>query len=98
MVTRTGESFPNPKYPVGGFDIVKDETASDARAYLNNMVFYHYNTTYTFPFASGNQAFITHPQAADGTAGHYLNNVACVGCSFGARVYFRSANPGWNGY
>ena len=54
VTSKTGESFPYPKYPVGGFDVICTEESADARAYLNNMTFYYFNTTYTFPFAASN--------------------------------------------
>lgn len=71
----------------------------DCRAYLNNIVFYNFNITYTSnSFAWNNTAFVTHPTASDSTAGHYLRNVRCIGCQMNARVYFRLPNPDWNGH
>lgn len=42
-VTKSGEGFPLPKYPVGGFDVICTEESADSRAYIFNSTFYNYN-------------------------------------------------------
>ncbi len=45
-VTVAGESFPLKKHPVGGFDVICNPEVFDARAYMYNMVFDNFKTTY----------------------------------------------------
>jgi len=83
VVTLHGETFPYPKYPVGGYDVIcgGNIPSADARAYMSNMSFYYFNITYAnFAPASNNVVFRPHPQHMDVVAGHYLYNVKCNGC------------------
>ena len=85
--------------PVGGFDVICNPETFDGRAYMYNMVFDSFKTTYpSNPVCGNNKVFVTHPIASDMTAGHYLFGVNCTNCDADAKVYFRNPSPGWLGW
>lgn len=75
-VTVNGETMPM-KFGTG-FDVICKQETFDAKAFIDNVVFENFRTTYsTLSQCKNNVVFKSHPGAMDMTGSHNLRNTLC---------------------
>jgi len=88
-VTVNGESYPKGFGP--DFDVICKEEVLDAKAYLTNVIFENYRTSYvqsSLASCSNNYIFRPHPNAPDLVGSTYLWNSPCNNCDFDSLARF----------